>query len=323
MIVGALLASGLTACGDDDDTSGDNGSSVEQIRLAVIPAFGSLPIHVADVQGFFEDAGLDVQTTETQDVPGAVAALGKQFDIALAAPPIMLAANAQGANLQGISGMQVVDQQHLNSVLVSKEPVNSFADLEEKSVGVIALSGGSIQSAQYLIQSEGGDPDKVNFSAVPLPTMADQVEAGRIDAAVSAVPFFTGLEGLAVGDQDVSAAAVEAVTDGAQTSTQTAMMATTKDWAAENPEAGEKFRKALADSIAWIEDNPAEAQTLVSEWTGLDLAVVEASPEPAYSATIDAETLEPLIQIGQEVGGLPPSVPPASEQVAPGADQEP
>src|SRR5918996_2026927 len=215
MIVGALLTTGLAACGGDDDSSGDDGSSAEEIRLAVIPAFGSLPIHVADVQGFFEDEGLDLQTTETQDVPGAVAALGKQFDIALAAPSIMLAANAQGANLQGISGMQVVDQQHLNSVLVSKEPVNSFADLEEKSVGVIALSGGSIQATEYLIQSEGGDPQTVNFSAVPLPTMADQVEAGRIDAAVSAVPFFTGLGRRALGGQGVGGGGVGAVRGGA------------------------------------------------------------------------------------------------------------
>lgn len=347
IIVGILLIIGVSACGSSDSTSsgdtsstetestaaaggggengggGESGTSTESVRLEYIAAFGSLPLHVAEVEGFFEKQGLEVSSTESTDVAGGVAALGKQFDIVLGSPPIMFAANEHGAELQAISGMQVVDKDHLNTVLVSKEPVKKYKELEGKSVGEISLSGGSIQATKYLIQSEGGDPSAVKFSAVPLPTMADQVKAGRIDAAVSAVPFFTGLEDVSVGDEDISASAVEAITHGKQTSTQTAIMIATKGWIEEHPEAGGKFRTAVAEGIAWIEENPEEATKLLAEWLGLEESVVEAAPTPGFSATISTEVLQPLIEIAQAVGEASPSGPSAEEQLAPGADEEP
>ncbi|HKZ15641.1 MAG TPA: ABC transporter substrate-binding protein [Solirubrobacterales bacterium] len=340
IIVGILLTVGISACGSSGSSAsggsssaeaepkseaggGESGSSTESVRLDLIPAFGSLPLHVAEVNGFFEKQGLDVSTTESTDVAGGVAALGKQFDIALGSPSIMFAANVHGAGLEAVSGLQVVDKSHVNTVLVSKEPVKSLKELEGKSVAEISLSGGSIQATKYVIQSEGGDPSAVHFSAVPLPTMADQVKAGRIDAAVSAVPFFTGLEGVSVDEKDISVTAVEAITKGKQKSTQSAIMIATKGFVEEHPEAAEKFRAALAEAIAWIEENPKKATELLSGWLGLEEAIVEAAPTPAFSATISTETLQPLIEIAQAVGELPSSAPSASEQLAPGADEEP
>ena len=340
VIVGILLVIGVSACGSGGGTTSGGtssaeaetttesepaaaGSEPESIRLEYIGAFGSLPLHVAEVEGFFEKQGLEVETTESTDVPGGVAALGKQFDIVLASPSIMFAANLHGAGLVAVSGLQVVDKNHVNSVLVSKEPVRSYRELEGKRVGVISLSGGTSQAFKYVIQNEGGDPSAVDLSEVPLPTMADQVKAGRIDAAVSAVPFFSGLEGLSVDENDVSVEAVEAVTKGKQKSTQTAIMTTTKGWVEEHPEAAQKFRAALAEGIAWIEENPKKATELLSEWLGLEAKVVEAAPTPAFSATISTEVLQPLIEIGQAIGEIPSSAPSAAEQLAPGAEEAP
>ena len=297
-------------------------AALTPVRLAVLPAFGSLPIHVAALRNMFKANGLSVAVTPLNDPAAGVAALGKQFDIALAAPNIMLAAASHGLQVKAISGMQIVDAKHPNSVLVSKTPIRSYADLKGKRVGVISLSGGSIVALKYDLQKAGVDPKTVTFSAVPLATMADQVKAGNIDVAVSAIPFFTGLSGLSVGKTDVIGDAVSTFTHGKLKSAPSAIMTVSAPWAAKNPRAVRGFQKAVAQAMAWIQKNPKQARQILQQWLKLPANVVNAAPMPGFSQPITATQLNAMIAIAKFEQALPlTGVPTARSLIVPGGDK--
>lgn len=329
LMVLVLAVFGLVACGSDDNgsaTSANTGSTQSnaptQVRIASIPAFGSLPLRVAEVQGFFKKEGLDVTVTPTQDLGAAVAALGKQFDITLGSIPILVSAAAQGVGVQAISSIQDVDAEHANSVLVAQEPIEDYATLKGKKVGVISTSGASTYAVLYMAKKAGVDPKTVDVRTTPLPTMADQVKAGRLDAAVSAIPFFTGLQGVWVGKQDVIWGAVHEI-DPSATQAPSGMMITSTKWAADNPDAVAAYRRAVGEAVKWIDANGEEARQILSEWTKLDRKVIDASPFPLFAVNISPEQVQAQMTMMDEVGALPPSAPKASELVVPGGDQQP
>lgn len=326
LTVATLAAVGLTACGSDDEpaatVSERQAAAPTEVRIASIPAFGTLPLRVAEVQGFFEKEGLDVTVTPTQDVGAAVAALGKQFEISLGAIPLLVSAAAKGLDVQAISAMQDVDGEHPNSVLVAKEPIENISDLNGKRVGVVSTAGITGESIHYLAKNAGLGPQQIRFKTTPLPTTADQVRAGQLDAAVSGVPFFTGLEDLWVGDEDVVWAAVKQA-DPDATQTPVGAMLTSKSWAAENPEAVAGYRRAIAEAMRWIEDNGDEARQLLSDWTKIDRRVIDASPFPLLAVKITAQQIQAQMTIMKANGTLPESAPAAADLVVEGAGEEP
>jgi NitT/TauT family transport system substrate-binding protein len=327
LILVVLTAAGLAACGSGDKSSstgssGSNGQSTTKVRIASIPAFGSLPLQVAETQGFFKKQGLDVTITPTQELPAAVAALGKQFDVTLGSIPILVSAAARGIPVQAISTIQDIDGTHPNNVLVTKEATTDLSQLKGKKVGVISTAGISSLSLLYLAKKAGVDPKQIRVTAAPLPTMADQVKAGRLDAAISAIPFFTGLDGLAVGKEDLTWTAVKDLGGTAPTAP-AGMMITTKKWATDNPKAVAGYRKAISEAVTWIQQNNNQARQILADWTKVPRKVIDAASLPLFGVNISPEQISVQEKIMQQAGALPGAAPDPASLVVKGADQTP
>lgn len=322
--VGAALATIglLAACGGDDDasttTSASSGADqVKTVRIAYIPALGTLPIQIAREQGFFEKRGIAIDATEGSDIAAWTPALGKQFDVALSSPSLMLSAAGRGLPVQIISGLQGGDAEHRNGVMVSKEPVKSLKQLEGKRVGQISLGGGNYDALRFLLKKDGVDPDKVQTQATPIPTMTDQVKAGQLYAAIPAAPFFFGAEkqGLAVADFDVGAEAVSAATDGKVTSTPVGLLVSTKDYIAENEETATALRDALKEAIEYIDANPEAANESALKWLKLPAALLENAEPTLLSVGIDPAAIDAWGTISLESGTIKKPAAPAEELI--------
>lgn len=312
----------LAACGSDDDgatTTSASSSAAEAkiVRIAYIPALGTLPIQIAREQGFFEKRGIEIEATEGSDIAAWTPALGKQFDVALSSPSLMLSAAGRGLPVQVISGLQGGDAEHRNGVMVSKEPVKSLRQLEGKRVGQISLGGGNYDALRFLLKREGVDPDKVQTQATPIPTMTDQVKAGQLYAAIPAAPFFFGAEkqGLAVANFDVGAEAVSAATDGKVTSTPVGLLVSTKDYIAKNGETAEGFRDALKEAIEYIEANPDKAQESVLKWLKLPPALLENAEPTLLSVGVNPAAIDAWGTISLESGTIKKPAAPAEELI--------
>lgn len=328
IVLGVILVAGaaVAGCGSSDgestgttsqSTTTSSGGALQTVRVGYIPAFGTLPIRVAVERGFFERNGIELDITEGPDPAPWTAALGKQFDLALSSPTPFLSAAVAGLPVQVVSGMQVVDAEHPNNVLISRDPIASVSELKGQTVGVIGLAGASYESVRYLLIKAGVDLADVRFVASPLPTQADQVKAGRLGAAVSASPFFTGVEedGLTI-NEDVTVESMKQAT-GAD-STMAAFMIASRQFLQDNPEAARGWRSAIEEAIAFIEENPDESRQILRTWLRLPDGVAENAPLPSYSVNESLEDLEGWSTIVRTTGLLR-ETPPAEELIWPEA----
>lgn len=314
-LVGAVAAITMTVgavgCGSDDSDTTSQGSSggTPTGSVPFTAGFGTLPVHVADTQGFFKKNGLNVKLTEGLQLPTYVAALGRQYDIAMATPSGFLDAASKGLKVQAVSHVQVVDNAHKNQVIVTKGPVSSLAALKGKRVGVPTLTGASAQSLLYMAKQDGLEAKDLKLVQTDYPNMADQLKAGRLDATMSAIPFYSGLEadGYTVG-ADLMVDAVTAASKGETTAGIGALFAATPEYAAENPDVIEKWRASLDEANKWIAANEGKARELVKTWLKVPDAVAKTAPLPAFAVDITAKDIQPYVTIAESVGGLKPGL---------------
>src|SRR4051812_24926703 len=195
LVTVVAIAVALVGCGSSDDggasaaSGSGSGAKTTSVRLSIVNGCGTLPIEVAQERGFFKKNGLDVKITSATDQSTFAPALGRQYDIIMGTPMDFFSAAASGIPIRVIAATQRNAKAAPNNVLVSKDPsIHSVADLKGKRVGVVGLAGTSYASTTYLLKQAGVDPKDVKFVPTPFPNMGDQLDAGRLDAAVSTVP---------------------------------------------------------------------------------------------------------------------------------------
>lgn len=298
--LGALLLIGsmaVSACGSDEPSASEGGT----LRVAFTPGFGTLPVHLAVTEGIFEKNGLDVEVTEGLDLATYAGALDKQFDIVMTTAPIYLSA-AEKLPLIAVAGAQVNVEDPPNNVLVTKDPsIKSVADLAGKRVGVPTLTGAASVGLQYLIKQADVDLDDVKLVQVEFGQHFDQLEAGSIDAVVSAVPFFTPL--LANDYRIVVDTGYAAPMDatGAETNVNAFFIASEK-FAEENGDVLEDFKKSISEGIESVSSDEPAARAELQKWLGMDAAIIEAAPIPGYDVELTAEMFEPWVVILKDMG---------------------
>lgn len=290
------------------------------VRIATIPAFGSAPLEVAMVKGYFKKNGLAATLTPVQSPAAQISALGSQFDVGMVSPQNVFAARSQGLQVSILTGMQEVSTTAPNSVLIAGTPITSYKQLEGKTVGVISLSGGSVQALDYELLKAHVPISSVTVTAVPVANMPDEITAGTIFAGVSAVPFFTGLGSSTwVGKTDLLQDAIRQFTGGKQTTTYSATTVCLRSWAVAHKSAVKEFRIALEEADAWMYKNKAAARALVSKWTGIPANIANAAPFPDVQTVITPQQVQALVGLAGYVGLQPTGLPQANSMLVTGS----
>ena len=252
------------------------------LRVPFAPGHSTLPTHTGVVNGYFKQNGLDVTLTEGQDLPTYIAGLDRQFDIALTVAPVFLNAVAQGVPVKAVAGMQLTVSEPPTNPLLTKNPaINSLKDLSGKTVGGPTLTGASVLALQYLLQKNGVDPTSVKLVFVPFPEQADQLNAGRIDAAISAPPFYVPLfNGGFRNIVDTSAEATKQATGDPNAVSLNAFYVASETFVRDHPDQYRAFRKSLQQGIDWMNGNQQESRAMLQQWLQLTPEVANSSPQP-------------------------------------------
>lgn len=289
------------------------------LRVAFTPGHSTLPVHAAQVNGYFKQNGLDVTLTEGLDVPTYIAALDKQFDISMSVATIFLNAVAQGVPVKAVSGVQLNVADPPSNPLVTKNPaITSLKDLAGKTVGVPVLTGIATLSLQYLLQTNGVDPNSVKLIQVNFPDMADQLNAGRIDAALSAAPFYIPLLNSGFRNVvDVTTEATKQATGNPKAVSVNAFFVASDTFVSQHPDQYKAFRKSIQQGIDWMTSNQADSRAMLAQWLQFSPEVAQASPQPVDASEITADEIQPWITILQSTGALKGTIPDATTLVAP------
>jgi NitT/TauT family transport system substrate-binding protein len=301
----ALVLSAACSSGDDDDTAADGteadasgGGSGEAITIGYSAWPGWFPWKVAEEQGFFEDAGVDVELQYFDDYIASLDALAAgQID-----------GNSQTLNdtLVGVSSgsdqvvVVVNDNSAGNDAIIVDESIESVEDLEGKAVGA---EPGVVDHFLLLqgLADAGLTEEDVDFQGLPTDQAAATFASGQLDAVGVFAPFT--VEALEREGSHVlfdSSDYPGTIPD---------FLALDRALVDERPEDVQKIVDAWYATMDWIAANPDEATEIMADQAGVSVEEYESFADGTKLFTPD-EALEAF------TGDADTDLPAMTEQVA-------
>jgi NitT/TauT family transport system substrate-binding protein len=165
------------------------------VRVSIVPIFVVAPHVAAERLGYFAAEGITVATQSVQSgtvgIPGLV---GGSFDVLYSNSIAVMMALERGIDLRIIAeGTRIPEKPPDPAALLQRQGagLHGGKDLEGKVIGINARYDIQWLIAQAWVKQTGGDPGKVRYREVPLPSMLDALKNGQVDAAVLVDPFLT------------------------------------------------------------------------------------------------------------------------------------
>ncbi|WP_416985287.1 ABC transporter substrate-binding protein [Streptomyces sp. T028] len=289
LVVTASLT--LTACGGDaaGDTTADG-----KAKVTVLRSNGAIfePLYIAEQQGYFKSAGLDVTIKAgAQDTSqNAPSVLNGEAQFAMTDSSGFLKGAAQDMPIRIVTGLQsaTTKTDPTDGLLVKKDSkIESFADLEGKTVGISAL-GGTIQFiCEYLVQKAGGDPSKVKFVALPTTSLTDAATSGKTDAIFSFGPFYfagkdSGLRSIGNGMNDVPG-----MVQG--------LLFSSQEYLAKNSGTAKKFIDAVAKAIDYANAHPEAVKAIDKKYTQVPADFIDKHDTNYYDKNLNTTVMRTVI----------------------------
>lgn len=262
----------------------------EKITIGYSQLRISLPVFVAQEQGYFKKYGLDVELKGYPTAqPMMEALVSGNIDIAgyCALPITFSAMNKTKKELIFITSI-MEDDQHQISKLIAKNDagINSIQDLKGKRIGILPTRAYEVW-LKLILAKNGLDADRDNIiiQQVAPDMQKDALSSGNIQALFSNDPVativltnnigkdlspnidlvsqYTGLNPLYFGSFNIS-----------------------KKYADANPETVESISLALDDAISFITNNPKEAYLLMNKYFDPKFApLADKYPTPLFYQT--------------------------------------
>jgi NitT/TauT family transport system substrate-binding protein len=304
--VAALMAAPLllaVACGgSDDEGDGGNAGALDEVTVGVIPIVDVAPIYLGAEQGFFEDQGIDLTLEAAQGgaavVPGVISG---DYQFGFSNVTSLLVGAQEGLPLQVVAnGVASTGEAGADFGAVVTSPdsgITDAADLAGKRIAVNTLNNIGTTTVNASIRAAGGDPSGVQYVELPFPDMPAALDAGNVDAIWVVEPFLT------IATNNGATFVASNFVDAAPDLTVAAYF-TSKQLAGEDADLVERFTTALEQSLEFASKNPDETRAILSTYTEIDQAVIDAMTLPAWPTEINRDSIEQLGKLSVEDGLL-------------------
>lgn len=268
-----LLTLLLVSCGGASPGSQEGPEKVT-LTLDWYPNADHAGVYVAEEQGYFKDAGLDVELRQPSD-PAAVlqlvAAGRSEFGISYENEMT----NASARDIPVLSIMAIM-QEPLNSIITLEESgIDSPEELAGKKIGYAGTTFGTAV-IDTVLQEAGKDPssvEKVNVGYDLRPALT----SGRVDAVVDA---YWNIEAVELAQEGFETNVIRLNKVGVPNYNEL-VFTTSKSYAEDNPDVVRRFVGALIRGHKYALENPQAARE----------ALLEANEE------LDPETVEETLKL--------------------------
>lgn len=221
---------------------------------AVVPM--SLPVWVANDDGFFKKNGLDVKLTYIESAKGIPAVISGEIQIGNLGGPETMSAVAGGADLVTVS----CESPTYPFVMQAVPGINSMQELKGKKVGVSTFGSVSDIAARISLEKNGLDPSK-DVSLIQVGSASNRLAAlksGAIQAGASFPPDSYTLE--AQGFKTIYDLGAQHVPG----STGTDIMSRT--WMNANKPVVQKYVDSIVEALANIKKDKANAAQVLGKY---------------------------------------------------------
>jgi NitT/TauT family transport system substrate-binding protein len=221
------------------------------------------PFLYAMESGLFRKNGFDASLERaTNGAAAASAVVGGSFEVGKSSVISLLSAHVRGLPIVVVAPAGDYDSSRPSAALVVKadSPLRSGADFNGKTVAVSALNDSFSLSMRTWVDLHGGDASTLKLIEIPMSASAAAITSGRIDAAVLIQPFLR--PALDSGAVRVLGDPVSAFgnhhTDSA--------WFTTTAFTQTNPDAVNRFMRAIRDAAIYVNGHPSETAYLLAKF---------------------------------------------------------
>ncbi len=192
----ALLVGVVAGCSDDGgegDAAQDGGLEEMTVVLEWSPNTNHSGVYLAQAEGWYEEAGLDVEIIEPGDA-GSLQILGSgRADVAFTVQEELIPARAEGVPAVALAA--VIEHNTSSLLSLAEDGIATPADLAGHDYGGF---GGQLETAliETMVECDGGDPSEVGFADVG---EADY-RLGLTRDQYDAVWIFDAWDGIRLGD---------------------------------------------------------------------------------------------------------------------------
>jgi NitT/TauT family transport system substrate-binding protein len=260
--------------------------------------------------GFFKQAGLNVEMTAFSNGDAAAAALAAgSIDISVQ-PPMQIAQ----AVVRGLPFV-VIAAGAMNSVsapaawvcVSATSSIKTPKDLEGKIIALNSLKSSSENLLDAWLAKNGVDSTKLRVSELPSAQMAPALERGTVDAAELFEPAYSiAMKRGTIRMLGVPTAAMSSNNEYLQTA-----WYTTKQFAALNRDVVNKFAAVIYQTARWANTHQHDSALVLTKLSKADPEVVNTMNRARYAESLQARDLLPELNNGAKFGLLPRVVTPS------------
>ncbi len=269
-LLAVLLPIALAGCGGASGSAGSS-NGLERVTLTLdwYPNADHAGIYAAQAEGFFEEAGLEVEIQQPSD-PAAVLQLvaAGQSEFGISYENEMMNAASRDVPVRSVMAIM---QEPLNSIISLEEAgISSPEDLAGKKVGYAGQSFGAAV-LDTVLREAGEDPssvEKINVGLDLRPALVSE----RVDAVVDA---YWNIEAVELAQEGFETDVIRLPEVGVPNYNEL-VVATSGSYAEENPDLVRRFVGALIEGHRYALENPEAARdALLAANEELDPEVAE------------------------------------------------
>jgi len=284
-LASATLMATAVGCGATDSSEGADGLTT--IKVGEIPFAELAAFHIALEDGLFEEAGLDVQTTQASGGASIVTSLTSgDIQFAYSNYVTLLQAASHGIPVEIVRENDRPGAQALYAL--PGTGLDSVTDLAGKKIAVNSLGNIMELTSRSVLSEAGVDLDSVEFVELPPPNMAAALQQGQVDAAWLVEPFIT------LAKEQLAVVKVAEVFTGATEALPVAGWATTPQYADEHADVVDAFVGALDQASAIALDDPGRVAEVIPTYTEIPADVAAKMSPIAFARESDFSGLERL-----------------------------
>jgi NitT/TauT family transport system substrate-binding protein len=279
----AVLALGVSANASTQATAACSKTDDISFTHVVSPDF--VPIDIMHQQGLDTKYCINVQRKIIASPPAVLqSVVAGDSNIGYGNIGGISNALAQGIDLKIVFAGELAKPTNNGIFVSATSSIRTLKDLEGKTIGLLALNGNAQAGIIERLGRAKVDVKKVKFIAYPFPQMVDGITSGRIDAGQLAEPF------LSLGAGKVRMLFPTYTIFGKNVPT--VFIVANGKWAAQNPDALQRFQQAYGKAILAADRNPQLIRDLV------------ANQDPSQTADVLSRQILPALTVNPSIPGM-------------------
>lgn len=279
-------------------------STQPKIRIGYLSLASSLPLFVAQDNGYFDEEGIEVETFKLASSNEAADALlaGRIDATSIAALSVWMAIEQRSPGTLKIFLMTYASEKTtVHRILVKRDSnIKALSDLKGKTIGT--FPGLQMKVFTQLILQQHFDTDDLEIIPLSPPLQKDALLSGRIDALFCLEPVGTISEEAGVGEP----IAINPLYEYILKPFPTAASAVSAKFATEQSEALGRYVKAIYRAVDYISNNTEEARKLLPKYTSIQENICQKVGIYDFWTveTIDRDAVQKLAELYTQHGIL-------------------